>query len=66
MTLALFVRVLQGLLTESVSIRNLPVTAEALAEATPHSQDPVASTDPVRIALGGVIVHKINVLDNDL
>ncbi|MGQ0697042.1 MAG: flagellar biosynthesis protein FlhA [Panacagrimonas sp.] len=64
--LAIFVRVLQGLLTERVSIRNLRVIAEALAEAAPRSQDPVVLVGAARVALGRQIVQEINGLDEEL
>lgn len=66
MPLAIFVKVLQGLLTERVSIRNLRVIAEALAEAAPRSQDPVVLMGAARVALGRQIVQEINGLDEEL
>jgi flagellar biosynthesis protein FlhA len=58
--LHIFTRVLQSLLAERVPIRHLRVIAEALAEAAPRSQDPVALAGQVRIALGRQIVQEIN------
>ncbi|HEX4871011.1 MAG TPA: flagellar biosynthesis protein FlhA [Nevskiaceae bacterium] len=58
--LSAWVRVLQGLLAERVPIRALRSIAEALAEAAPRSQDPVALLGAVRIALGRQIVQEIN------
>src|SRR3546814_2364216 len=58
--LNIFTRVLQGLLAERVPIRHLRVIAEALAEAAPRSQDPVALAGHVRVALGRQIVQEIN------
>ncbi|TDU25808.1 flagellar biosynthesis protein FlhA [Panacagrimonas perspica] len=66
MPLAIFVKVLQGLLAERVSIRNLRVIAEALAEAAPRSQDPVVLTGAARVALSRQIVQEINGLDEEL
>ncbi len=66
MPLAIFVKVLQGLLVERVSIRNLRVVAEALAEAAPRSQDPVVLTGAARVALSRQIVQEINGLDEEL
>lgn len=66
MPLAIFVKVLQGLLAERVSIKNLRVVAEALAEAAPRSQDPVVLTGAVRVALSRQIVQEINGLDEEL
>lgn len=64
--LAIFVKVLQGLLAERVSIRNLRVIAEALAEAAARSQDPVVLIGAARVALGRQIVQEINGLDEEL
>ncbi|HET8880796.1 MAG TPA: flagellar biosynthesis protein FlhA [Solimonas sp.] len=58
--LNVFTRVLQNLLAERVPIRHLRVIAEALAEAAPRSQDPVALAGHVRVALGRQIVQEIN------
>src|SRR3546814_20176525 len=58
--LNIFTRGLQGLLAERVPIRHLRVIAEALAEAAPRSQDPVALAGHVRVALGRQIVQEIN------
>ncbi len=66
MPLAIFVKVLQGLLAERVSIRNLRVVAEALAEAAPRSQDPVVLTGAARVALSRQIVQEINGLEEEL
>lgn len=66
MPLAIFVKVLQGLLAERVSIKNLRVIAEALAEAAPRSQDPVVLTGAARVALSRQIVQEINGLDEEL
>ncbi|MCC2655955.1 MAG: flhA [Panacagrimonas sp.] len=66
MPLAIFVKVLQGLLAERVSIKNLRVVAEALAEAAPRSQDPVVLIGAARVALSRQIVQEINGLDEEL
>ena len=47
--------VLQNLLSERVSIRNLPLIAEALAEAGPSTKNPVAITEHVRRKLSSQI-----------
>jgi flagellar biosynthesis protein FlhA len=57
--LAVFTRVLQGLLAEKVPLRNLKLIAEVLAEAAPKSQDPVVLGAAVRAALGRQIVQEI-------
>lgn len=59
LTLALFAKVLQGLLAEKVPLRNLKLIAEVLADAAPKSQDPVALAGSVRAALGRQIVQEI-------
>ena len=66
MPLAIFVKVLQGLLVERVSIKNMRVVAEALAEAAPRSQDPVVLTGAARVALSRQIVQEINGLEEEL
>lgn len=57
--LSVFVRVLRLLLNDRVTIRNLRGIAEALAEAAPRSQDPVALASAVRVALRRQIVQDI-------
>jgi flagellar biosynthesis protein FlhA len=53
------VRVLQGLLSERVPIRNMRTIVECLAEHAPRIQDPVALQSQVRVALGRQIVQDI-------
>jgi flagellar biosynthesis protein FlhA len=57
--LAVLVRVLQGLLTERIPIRNMRTIMETLAEHAPRSQDPAVLLPLVRIALGRQIVQDI-------
>lgn len=64
--MAIFVKVLKSLLADRVPIRNLRGIAEALAEAAPKSQDPVALAGQVRIALGRQIVQEINGMESEL
>jgi len=64
--LGVFAKVLQQLLGEKVPVRNLRVIAEALAEAAPRSQEPVALASAVRVALGRQIVQEINGMDAEL
>jgi flagellar biosynthesis protein FlhA len=52
-------KVLQNLLKENVSIRDMRTIAEALAAASVRSQDPVVLTAAARIALSRVIVQSI-------
>jgi flagellar biosynthesis protein FlhA len=58
--LGILVKVLQNLLQERVSIRDLRTIAETLAEYGVKSQDPDILTSAVRAALGRSIVHEIN------
>lgn len=60
MPLGIIVKVLQNLLQESVSIRDMRTIAETLAEYGAKSQDPDILTSAVRAALGRSIVHEIN------
>jgi flagellar biosynthesis protein FlhA len=64
--MAVFVKVLKSLLSDKVPIRNLRGIAEALAEAAPRSQDPVALAGQVRVALGRQIVQEINGMELEL
>ncbi len=58
-SLGVVVRVLQGLLAERVSIRNLRTVIETLAEHAPRTQDPQVLQSQARIALGRQIVQEI-------
>jgi flagellar biosynthesis protein FlhA len=60
------VRVLRLLLNDRVPIRNLRGIAEALADAAPRSQDPVALAAAVRVALRRQIVQDIGAGDGEL
>jgi len=64
--LGVVVKVLQNLLQEQISIRDIRSIAETLAEFGPRSQDPGALTSAVRVALGRSIVQKINGIDTEL
>ena len=59
LSLAALVRVLQGLLSEQVPIRNMRTILETLAENAPRSADPATLLTQVRIALGRQIVQDI-------
>jgi flagellar biosynthesis protein FlhA len=59
MPLSGIVRVLQGLLTERVPIKNIRTIVETLAEHAPRTPDPAALQNQVRIALGRQIVQDI-------
>jgi flagellar biosynthesis protein FlhA len=63
---AVVLRVLQNLLEENIPIRDMRTIAETLAEHGVRSQDPAVLTAAVRIALGRLIVQKINGLADEL
>jgi flagellar biosynthesis protein FlhA len=64
--LSTVVRVLQGLLSERVPIRNMRTIVETLADAAPRTQDPAALQAQVRVALGRQIVQDIAGLKDEL
>lgn len=64
--MSVVVKVLQYLLLERVSIRNLRTVCEALAELAPKTQDPLALLAGVRVALGRSIVQNIGGLRQEL
>jgi flagellar biosynthesis protein FlhA len=66
LTLSVVVRVLQQLLAERVSIRNIRTICETLAEQAPKTQDPTALVAAVRVALGRQIVQGIAGLRQEL
>lgn len=63
---AAVLRVLQNLLEEGIPIRDMRTIAETLAEQGGRSQDPAMLTATVRVALGRLIVQKINGLSGEL
>ena len=64
--LGVVVKVLQNLLLEKISIRDMRSIAETLAEYGARSQDPDILTSAVRAALGRAIVHDINGVQPEL
>ncbi len=64
--LGVLVKVLQNLLQEGVSIRDMRRIAETLAEYGAKSQDPDILTSAVRASLGRSIVHEINGIEKEL
>ncbi|MEM9057141.1 MAG: flagellar biosynthesis protein FlhA, partial [Pseudomonadota bacterium] len=60
------VKVLQTLLAERVSIKNLRKIVETLADCAPRSQDPDALVAQVRISLARSIVQQINGMEPQL
>ncbi|MBK1716715.1 flagellar biosynthesis protein FlhA [Thiocystis violacea] len=65
-SLGIVLKVLQNLLAEQVSIRDLRTIAEILAERAPKSQDPATLTASVRIALARSIVQDLVGPDDEL
>jgi flagellar biosynthesis protein FlhA len=66
MPMSVLVRVLQGLLSERVPIRNMRTILETLSEHAPRSQDPSLLQAQVRVALGRQIVQDIAGLKDEL
>lgn len=60
LSLGVIVKVLQGLLEESVSIRDIRTIAETLAEHGGRSQEPDVLLASVRVALARSIIQQIN------
>ncbi len=58
-SVSVFLKVLQNLLEEHISVRDIRTIAETLAEHAPRSQDPGALTAAVRIALSRSIVQQL-------
>ena len=63
---AVALRVLQNLLEEGIPIRDMRTIAETLAEQGARSQDTAMLTAAVRVALGRLIVQKINGLSGEI
>jgi len=59
LSLSVIAKVMQNLLQEQVSIRDLRTIAETLAEHGAHSQDAGVLTELVRVALGRQVVQNI-------
>ncbi|HEB95928.1 MAG TPA: flagellar biosynthesis protein FlhA [Sedimenticola thiotaurini] len=59
LSLGLLLKILQNLLEEQIPIRDIRTIAETLAEHAPKSQDPVALTAAVRVALSRSIVQQL-------
>ena len=64
--LSVLVKVLQNLLSEGVSVRDIRTIAETLSEYGGHIKDPAELTAMVRVSLGRSIVQKINGIEQDL
>ena len=59
LSLSIVTKILQNLLEEHVSVRDIRTIAETLAEQAPRIQDPVKLTAAVRIALARGIVQQL-------
>ena len=66
LSLGVILKVLQNLLEERVSIRDIRTIAETLAGHASKSQDPAVLTAAARIALGRLIVQQINGMAQEL
>lgn len=64
--LSVVVKVMQNLLGEGVSVKDVRTIAEVLVEQGSRIQEPMALTAAVRVALGRAIVQKINGIEQDL
>ena len=60
LSISVLLKVLQNLLMEQVPLKDFRTALEALAEAVNRTQDPLALTAAVRIALSRLIVQTIN------
>jgi len=65
-SLGTVLKVMQNLLEEGISIRDIRSIAEALAEHASKSQDPDVLTAQVRISLGRLIYQHINGMADEL
>jgi flagellar biosynthesis protein FlhA len=59
LTISVVQKVLQNLLAEGVTIRDMRTIMETLIEYAPHTQDPAELTAKVRIKLGRAITHQL-------
>ncbi|MDH5778343.1 MAG: FHIPEP family type III secretion protein, partial [Gammaproteobacteria bacterium] len=66
LSLGIIVKVLQGLLEEGVSVRDIRSIAETLAEHGTRSQDPDVLLTAVRVALARSIIQQINGMATEL
>ncbi|WP_188865345.1 flagellar biosynthesis protein FlhA [Pseudomonas asuensis] len=65
-SLSTLLKVLQQLLQEQVSVRDIRTIAEAIANVAPRSQDPAVMVSSVRVALSRAIVQNIVGLEPEL
>ena len=64
--MSVVVKVMQALLVEKIPLSNVRKIVEALAAHAPHSQDPDALVQQVRVAMGRSIVQQISGLAHEL
>lgn len=64
--MSVVVKVLQNLLAEGIPIRDMRSIAETLADQATRTQDAGILTSAIRVALGRMIVQKINGLAHEL
>ncbi len=65
-SLGIFVKILQNLLQERVSIRDIRGIAETLAEFGAKSQDTDILTSAVRVSLGRLIIQEISGIEKEV
>jgi len=66
LTSSIVQKVLQNLLSEGVTIRDMRTIMETLIEYAPHTQDPAELTAKVRIKLGRAITHQLFPNSNEM
>ncbi|SFF96819.1 flagellar biosynthesis protein FlhA [Neptunomonas qingdaonensis] len=66
LSISSLLKVLQNLLMEQVPLKDFRSIAEALSEAVARTQDPVALTAAVRVAISRLIVQTINGSDMEI
>ena len=66
LSVSILLKVLQNLLMEQVPLKDFRTITEALAEAINRTQDPLALTAAVRVALSRLIVQTINGAEPEL
>ncbi len=66
LSLSTVLKVMQNLLSEGVSVRDVRTIAEVLSEQGARTQDPLELTSLVRVALGRAIVQQLAGIDQEL
>ena len=65
-SLGVVVKVVQNLLRENIPVRDMRTIASILSEVGQKTQEPMVLTEAVRVALGPLIVQKINGFNKEL